>query len=207
MAQLYLSKEFSELDGLELCVIHWTVTRIGQPPDWRLARSLAMQAVKRDSDFIRQGTLDLDLEGDGPWTLHHFFEWVRYGAWQSGSSYFEDLGTLPIEYPDDSGEFSSATLVYNIGEHGWTNVVPMQLDGAPSEPPAAPQWPEEPGHSLSEQKLRAHADGLALPLRFRGTIIAPVGAHVFYSIHLARRSGLNPMADSGRWIYRREIVV
>ncbi len=207
MAQLYLTKEFAELDGLELCVVHWIVTRIGGKPDWRNASALAMQAVKRDNYWIRQGVLDLYLDGDGPWTLHHFFDWVRYGVCQCGPAYFEDIGALPIEYRDGSGEFSHATLVYNIGDIGWTNVVPMELEDAPTEPAAAPEWPEEPGHSLSERKLRAKADALDLPLKFRAPLLAPIGARVTYSIHLARRNGLNPMADSGRWVHRREIVV
>ncbi len=207
MSQLYLIKEFSEMDGLELCVVHWTVTRIGAAPDWQNARALVLQPVERDGQSIRQGVLDLDLEGDGPWTMHHFFNWIRHGAWQSGAAYFEDLGALPIEYLDPSGEFSHATLVYNVGEHGWTNVAPMELEGAPKSPPPAPEWPEQPGHALSEQRTRVRAEELKLPLKFRGTIIAPVGARVFYSIHLARRNGLNPMADSGRWVYRREIVL
>ncbi len=207
MPQLYLIKEFSELDGLELCVVHWIVTPLGARPDWRNSSALPMQAVQRGDHWVRQGVLGLDLEGDGPWTLHHFFDWVRYGACQSGPSYFEDIGALPIEYLDESGEFTHGTLVYNIGENGWTNVAPMELDGAPEEPACAPQWPEQPGHSLRERKVRSAADRLTLPLKFRGTILAPIGASVFYSVHLARRNGLNPMADSGRWINRREIVV
>lgn len=207
MARLYLTKEFAELDGLELCVVHWCVTRIGEKPDWPNASALALQAIRRDNCWTRQGVLDLDLDGEGPWTLHHFFDWVRYGVCQSGPVYFEDIANLPIEYKDHSGEFSHATLVYNVGDAGWTNVVVMELDGAPKEPPAAPEWPEEPGHSLNERKLRAKADALKLPLTFRAPLLAPVGAHVTYSIHLARRNGLNPMADSGRWVYRQEITV
>src|SRR5271157_201886 len=191
MAHLYLTKEFSELDGLELCVVHWTVTAITGRPDWRNARSLALQSVQRGNCRIREGAIDLDLDGDGPWTLHHFFEWVRYGAAQTGPTYLEDIGTLPIEYLDDSGEFTTATLVYNIGERGWTNLASMELQDAPHEPPVAPEWPEQPGHSLDEQKVRARADGIKLPLRFRGTVLAPVGANVLYSIHLSRRNGLN----------------
>jgi hypothetical protein len=207
MSQVYLNKEFSELEGLELCTVHWTVTRIGGEPDWQHARALAMHTAQRDNNSIREGVLVLDLEGDGPWTLHHFFDWIRHGVWQSGPTYFEDIGALPIEYLDESGEFNDATLVYNIGAHGWTNVARMELEGAPQAPPAAPEWPEQPGHALSEQKARAHADAMKLPLKFRGTIIAPLGAHVVYSIHLARRNGLNPMADSGRWVNQQEIVM
>lgn len=207
MAHFYLTKEFSELDGLQLCVVHWAVTPIGGKPQWRDARTLAMQAARRDGYWVRQGVLDLDLEGDGPWTLHHFFDWVRYGVCQTGPSYFEDIGALPIEYLDHSGEFTHATLVYNVGECGWTNVVPMELEGAPAELPSAPEWPPELGRSISAQRRRARADGLALPLRFRASLVAPIGARVLYSIHLARSNGLNPMADSGRWVFRREITV
>jgi hypothetical protein len=205
MSRLYLTKEFSELEGLELCVVHWSVTPIGRNPDWRDARTLVMQA--RDRGGARQGVLGLELEGNGPWTLHHFFEWVRYGVSHTGAAYFEDLGTIPIEYVDEHGDFTHAALVYNIGEFGWTNVAPMELEGAPEEPPPVPQWPERMGHSIEERKLRIHADGLMPPRRFRGEIIAPVGARVIYSIHVSRRNGLNPMADSGQWVYRNEIIV
>ena len=207
MAQLYLTKEFTELDGLDLAVVHWTVTRTGAEPDWRAARALAMHAVRRDGYWIRNGVLDLELAGDGPWTLHHFFDWVRYGAFQSGPAYHEDIGARPIEYLDHSGEFTHATLVYNIGEGNWTNVAPMRLEGAPEDPPPAPEWPEQKGSSLIAQKRRAKAEALALPLKFSGRLLAPKGARVSYSIHLSRRNGLNPMADSGRWVLKREIVV
>ena len=53
MSQLYLIKEFSEMDGLELCVVHWTVTRIGAAPDWQTARALVLQPANRGS--VRQG--------------------------------------------------------------------------------------------------------------------------------------------------------
>jgi hypothetical protein len=151
--------------------------------------------------------LDLQLEGNGPWTLHHFFEWVRHGVSHTGPAYFEDLGTIPVEYVDEHGEFTRAVMVYNIGEFGWTNVAPMELEGAPEELPPVPQWPEEPGRSIREQKLRLKADGVKAPRRFRGEIIAPLGARVIYSILVSRRDGLNPMADSGQWIYRNEIIV
>jgi len=207
MQQLYLTKEFSELDGLDLAVVHWTVTRAGEDPHWRTARSLAMHAVKRDGYWIRRGVLDIELTGDAPWTLHHFFDWVRWGAFQSGPAYREDIGARPIEYLDRSGEFTHATLVYNVGEGNWTNIAAMRLEGAPEDPSPAPEWPEHKGGSLASQKRRASAATMALPLKFTGRLVAPVGARVSYSIHLSRRNGLNPMADSGRWVFRQEIVV
>jgi hypothetical protein len=207
MSRIYLTKEFSEIDGLELCVIHWTVSQIGSEPDWRTAQALPMQPAQRGDRRVREGVIGLDLAGEGPWTLHHFFDFVRYGVTQSGPTFFDDIGTIPLEYLDLSGEFTHATLVYNIGEHGWTNVAAMQLNGVSAEPPAAPEWPEPSGRLVCERMHRVHADGLKLPHKFRGLITAPLGERVGYSILLERRNGLNPMADSGQWVSRREIVV
>lgn len=209
MRQLYLTKEFRELDGLDLVVVHWTVTREGADPDWSTAHSLAMLAVKRDGGWNRnrQGVLGVELPGEPPWTLHHFFDWIRYGVFQSGPAYREEIVARPIEYLDDSGEFTHATLVYNVGEGDWTNIAAMKLEGAPEDRPPAPEWPEPEGRSFAWRKLRARAEAMALPLKFTGKLIAPAGNKVSYSIHLSRRNGLNPMADRGRWVFRQEIMV
>ena len=84
MSQLYLVKEFSEMDGLELCVVHWTVTRIGAAPDWQTARALVLHAIKRDGSSIRQGVLELDLATGDPvrWSL---IMSVNVRAWDSTS--------------------------------------------------------------------------------------------------------------------------
>jgi hypothetical protein len=207
MPRVYLTKEFVESEGVELVVLHWTVAKIAAKPDWTKARSVALQAVKRDGKWIRQVMIDVDVEGDGPWSLHHFFEWVRFGVWQRGPAYFEDLAAVPIEYIDRSGEFTEATLVYNVGENGWTNTVSMMLDGALPPPMPGPEWPGELGESIVKQRRRMRAEELPAPRKFRASIVAPIGARVIYSIHLARRDGVNPMADTGRWVFRSEMVV
>ncbi len=207
MARIYLTKEFSEFDGLELAIVHWTAGPRGSEPDWSRRKSLALQAFKQDHRWVRRGVLDIDLEGDGPWTLHHFFEWMRYGVSQTGPAYDEDLVAHQVDFEESSGEFSDALLVFNLGEDGWTNVVPMALDGAPGGAIASPEWPELPGTSRAARARRRAAAGLRPPLKFSGRVVGPAGARVIYSIHLARKQGLNPMADTGHWVMRSELVL
>lgn len=207
MARFYLTREFHEIDGLELVAAHWMVAAPGAAPDWSGARAVALQAFKTDSGWIRRGALDVDCEGNGPWVLHYFFDWVRRGVYQRGPAYVENVVAREVIHREPSTEYSHASLVYNLGDSGWTNVVPMVLEGAPLPSFPCPEFPEEPGTSLADRKLREAAARLTPPLKFKADVLGPSGAQVLYSIHLARKQGLNPMADRGKWIPRLELVL
>lgn len=207
MARVYLTKEFHESDGLELVSVHWLTAAPGAAPDWSKARSLVLQSMRHGDSWVRRGVLAVDCEGAGPWVLHHFFDWVRRGVLERGPAYSEDIVARLVVHEQPDTEYSHATLVYNLGECGWTNAMPMVLEGAPPAPSASPEWPEGHGTSGADRERREAALKLAPPLRFQAEVLGPVGARVLYSIYLAGRQGLNPMAERGRWLFRREFVI
>jgi hypothetical protein len=168
---------------------------------------MVLQAAKTNGAAIRRATVPVEVSGEGPWTLHYFFEWVRRGVTQGSPAYFEQIVARPITYQEHNPDYNCATLVYNIGDDGWTHAVPMSVEGAPEMPVAAPEWPEEEGRAIAQRKRRQQIDGLPLPHVFHAKVFGTVGARVFYSIHVWREQGVNPFADSGTWIPRREIIL
>src|SRR6266852_6441683 len=98
MPIVYLNKGFLEIGGLELVTIHWIAHQPDLPPDWRSARSMVLQAAKTNGAAIRRATVPVEVSGEGPWTLHYFFEWVRRGVTQGSPAYFEQIVARPITH-------------------------------------------------------------------------------------------------------------
>ena len=209
MARVFLNKDFNEVDGLDFVLCHWLITAPGAEPDWSAANLMALQALPVDhGGWIRRAALPLEVFGDGPWVLHYYFEWIRRGVSETGPAYFEDLIAREVTHNESNPDLTVATLVYNLGESGWTNAVPMVLDGMPTPAPhLGPEWPEEPGNASLQRKYREHVDQAPMPHVFRAKVIGPSGAHVLYSVHLARRQGVNPLADTGHWVHRSELIL
>lgn len=213
----FLRKDWRDAeDGVEMVVLHWTTTRLGQHPNWRRAHSTTVMnpqpgtyPVVRSCQlwvrppFPRTQLRAGNIEGSSLFLLHSFYEVTQRGRVWSTEVTMQNIRAETITYSDTTGEYTHAFLYYSLDEFTHGNRTPMWIDGLSSRYQQPPVLPEHVAGN-KEYHLRAKRSQLIaqlpLPRIFRGQMWGPIGARALYSVYLIQRWTYNPFAENGVWL-------
>jgi len=212
----FLRKEWRDAeDGVEMVVLHWTVTRQGQQPNWKRIHAttvmnpqLGTYPVMRSCQlwvmppFPRTQLLAMDAETP-QFLLHSFCEVTQRGRVWSTEVTVQEIRAETVTYSDITGDYTHALLYYSLDYFTQGNRALMCVDGLPPRYQHPSILPE---HEASHKEYRLQAKRsrlvaqLPLPRIFRGQIWGPVGARALYSVYLSQQWTYNPFAEGGGWL-------
>jgi hypothetical protein len=213
----FLRKEWRDAeDGIEMVVLHWTVTRQEQQPNWKRAHATTVMNPQPGTypvirscqlwvlpPFPRTQLLTINAETYSRFLLHSFCEVIQRGRAGNTEVTIQEIRAETVTYRDMTGDYTHALLYYSLDDLAQGNRTSMCVDGLPTRYQDPPVLPE---HTASHKEYRLQAKRsqlvaqLPLPRIFRGQIWGPVGARAFYSVYLSQRWTYNPFAESGLWL-------
>ena len=213
----FLRKDWQDAeDGIEMVVLHWTVTRQEQQPNWKRAHAITVMnpqlgtyPVVRSCQlwimppFPRTQLLAVNTEADLRFLLHSFCEVTQRGRVWSSEVAVQEIRAETVTYSDTLGEFTYAILYYSLEGFTPGNHVPMRIDGLPNRyqrPPVLPEHEASNKEYLLWAKRSRRIAELPLPHIFQGQIWGPVGARALYGIYVNRQQTYNPFAEGGLWL-------
>jgi hypothetical protein len=204
----YLRKDWEDdADGIDLVLLHYTVSLPGMPADWGQAhecRPLEDRGglPRRRAKVISLPTAVWDHRFDGwnhEYTLHHYFEVFQHGGQWTTQHYAEDIVSRELEFYDEAGLITNICVYWSVHDWEAPTYSPMEEPRFPSDSEFAsiryyayqdkPRYHESKYHMLRE---------IPAPHRWRARMWAPRGSQVLQQYHIGR---LYPEHERGEFFY------
>lgn len=201
----YLPKHWTdEEDGIDLVLVHYTWSPLGQGPDFG-----AIHEVRPLDDLgglprRRRKVLNMPTAAwrDGwqpEFAFHHYFEVFQHGGQWCTQTYTEEIASRELDFVDDRGLITNICVYWAVSDWSAPIYTPM-------EDPRFPQDSEFTSQRYYgyQDKPRYHHEKFHLlqciptPHCWKGRMWAPRGSSVVQQYHIGRTY---PEHGSGEFFY------